>query len=303
MSDRIQQLTVFTRAADGGSFSRTARELGLSQPSVSRIVSELEARLGVKLILRTTRRLTLTEAGAAFLARARRVLSELEDAEDVARGIDSLRGTIRVAMSVLFGTRAVIPHLPEFLARHPELRVQLMLADERHDLVVEGADVAIRFGPLDDSAFGARKIATTERWVAAAPAYLQAHGVPRTPADLAEHECMIGPGRFGRARWTFTRAGKTESVSVRGRVRTDSAAGMLACLMAGMGIAIASDVMSGPEIESGALVRLLPRWTMEGADVYAVFPAGPRPSAKVRALVDHIARHLEGRLWARRRLG
>ena len=225
MSDRIQQLTVFTRAADGGSFSRAARELGLSQPSVSRIVSELEARLGVKLILRTTRRLTLTEAGAAFLARARRVLSELEDAEDVARGIDSLRGTIRVAMSVLFGTRAVIPYLPEFLARHPDLRVKLMLADERQDLVVEGADVAIRFGPLDDSAFGARKIATTERWVTAAPAYLQAHGVPRTPADLGEHECMIGPGRFGRARWTFTRGGKTESVSVRGRVRTDSAAG------------------------------------------------------------------------------
>jgi len=303
MSDRIQQLTVFTRAADGGSFSRAARELGLSQPSVSRIVSELEARLGVKLILRTTRRLTLTEAGAAFLARARRVLSELEDAEDVARGIDSLRGTIRVAMSVLFGTRAVIPYLPEFLARHPDLRVKLMLADERQDLVVEGADVAIRFGPLDDSAFGARKIATTERWVTAAPAYLQAHGVPRTPADLAEHECMIGPGRFGRARWTFTRAGKTESVSVRGRVRTDSAAGMLACLMAGMGIAIASDVMSGPEIEAGALVRLLPRWTTEGADVYAVFPAGPRPSAKVRALVDHIARNLEVRPWARRRLG
>jgi len=293
MSDRIQQLNVFTRAADGGSFSRAARELGLSQPSVSRIVSELEARLGVKLVLRTTRRLTLTEAGAAFLARARRVLSELEDAEDLARGIDSLRGTIRVVLPVLFGTRAVIPHLPEFIARHPGLRVKLMLSDERQNLVVEGADVAIRFGPLGDSAFGARKIATTERWVVATPAYLQARGIPKTPADLAEHECIFGPGGFGRVRWTFTRAGKTETVPVRGRVCTDSAAGTLACLTAGMGIAIASDVMSGPEIESGTLVRLLPGWTMEGADVYAVFPAGPRPSAKVRALVDHIARNLE----------
>ena len=303
MSDRIQQLTVFTRAADGGSFSRAARELGLSQPSVSRIVSELEARLGVKLVLRTTRRLTLTDAGAAFLARARRVVSELEDAEDVARGIDSLRGTIRVALPVLFGTRAVIPRLPEFLARYPELHVTLMLADERQDLVVEGADVAIRFGPLGDSAFGARRIATTERWVAATPAYLQARGVPRTPDDLAQHDCIFGPGGFGRARWTFTRAGKTVSVPVRGRVRTDSAAGMFACLMAGMGIAIVSDVMSGPEIESGTLVRLLPGWAMERADVYAVFPAGPRPSAKVRALIDHIARNLEVRPWARRRLG
>jgi len=303
MSDRIQQLTVFTRAADGGSFSRAARELGLSQPSVSRIVNELEARLGVKLVLRTTRRLTLTDAGAAFLARARRVLSELEHAEEVARGIDSLRGTIRVALPVLFGTRAVIPRLPEFLARYPELHLTLMLADERQDLIVEGADVAIRFGPLGDSAFGARKIATTERWVAATPAYLQARGVPRTPGDLAQHDCIFGPGGFGRTRWTFARAGKTVSVPVRGRVRTDSAAGLFACLMAGMGIAIASDVMSAPEIESGTLVRLLPGWAMERADVYAVFPAGPRPSAKVRALVDHIARNLEVRPWARRRLG
>src|SRR5262249_39894927 len=205
MSDRIQQLTVFTRAADGGSFSRAARELGLSQPSVSRIVSELEARLGVKLILRTTRRLTLTEAGAAFLARARRVLSGLEDAGDVARGIDSPRRPNRRAMSGPVGTRPGIPGPPECRARRPDPRVELRLPGERQDLVVEGADVAIRFGPLDDSAFGARKIATTERWVTAAPAYLQAHGVPRTPADLAEHECMIGPGRFGRARWTFTR--------------------------------------------------------------------------------------------------
>jgi DNA-binding transcriptional LysR family regulator len=303
MSDRIQQLTVFTRAADGGSFSRAARELGLSQPSVSRIVSELEARLGVKLVLRTTRRLTLTEAGAAFLARARRVLSELEDAEDIARGIDSLRGTIRVALSILFGTRAVIPSLPAFLARHPEIGVKLVFADERQDLVVEGADVAIRFGPLEDSAFGAQKIAMTERWVAATPAYLDARGVPRTPADLASHECIFGPGGFGRARWTFARAGKTVSISVHGRIRTNSGAGMYACLMAGMGIAIAPEVTSDPEIESGTLVRLLPGWAMERADVYAVFPAGPRPSAKVRALVDHIARHLEGRLWARRRLG
>jgi DNA-binding transcriptional LysR family regulator len=303
MSDRIQQLMVFTRVADGGSFSRAARELGLSQPSVSRIVRELEARLGVKLVLRTTRRLRLTDAGVAFLARARRVLAELEDAEDVARGTDSLRGAIRVALPVLFGTRAVIPRLPEFVARYPGLRVNLLLSDERQNLVVQGADVAIRFGPLDDSAFGVRRIGTTERWVVATPAYLQARGVPRKPADLAEHECLFGPGGFGRARWTFTRAGKTESVPVRGRVHTDSAAGMFACLMAGMGIAIASNVMSGPEIEAGTLVRLLPGWAMERADVYAVFPAGPRPSAKVRALVDHIARNLEVRPWARRRLG
>jgi DNA-binding transcriptional LysR family regulator len=303
MSDHLQELTAFVRAAETGSFSRVAREFGVSQPSVSRMVASLEARLGVKLLLRTTRQVTPTDAGSVLLERARQVVGDLEDAENAARGIDSLRGTIRVALSVLFGTRAVIPSLPAFLARHPEIGVKLVFADERQDLVVEGADVAIRFGPLEDSAFGAQKIATTERWVAATPAYLDARGVPRTPADLASHECIFGPGGFGRARWTFARAGKTVSVPVHGRIRTNSGAGMYACLLAGMGIALAPEITSGPEIESGTLVRLLPGWAMERADVYAVFPAGPRPSAKVRALVDHIARHLEVRPWAQRRHG
>src|SRR5690242_5144552 len=125
MSDRLQELTVFVRAAESGSFSRAARELRLSQPSVSRIMSELEARLGVKLLLRTTRHVSLTDAGAVFLDRARQVLAELEDAEDAARGVDSLRGTIRLAMPILYGTREVIPRLTEFLRRHPLLRVEM----------------------------------------------------------------------------------------------------------------------------------------------------------------------------------
>jgi DNA-binding transcriptional LysR family regulator len=152
MNDRLQELTVFVRAAESGSFSRAARELRLSQPSVSRIVGALETRLGVKLLLRTTRRVALTDAGALFLERARQVLAELEDAEDAARGIDSLRGTLRLAMPVVYGTREIIPRLPEFLRRHPLLRVDMTVSDERQNLVAEGADVAIRLGKLEDSA-------------------------------------------------------------------------------------------------------------------------------------------------------
>src|SRR5216684_2041997 len=163
MSDRWQELTVFVRAAESESFSRAARELGLSQPSVSRIMSELEARLGVKLLLRTTRRITVTDAGALFLDRAREILAEIEDAEDAARGLDSLRGVIRLVIPVLYGTREIIPLLPKFLAAHPLLRVELAVADARQDLVAEGADVAIRMGDLDDSVFGARKLETLER--------------------------------------------------------------------------------------------------------------------------------------------
>src|SRR5712672_1118391 len=156
MSDRLQELAVFVRAAESGSFSRAGRELGLSQPSVSRlIVGDLGARLGVTLLLRSTRRITVTDAGALFLDRAREILAEIEDAEDAARGLDSLRGIIRLAIPVVYGTRAIIPRLPKFLSAHPLLRVELSVADERQDLAAEGADIAIRTGDLDDSVFGA----------------------------------------------------------------------------------------------------------------------------------------------------
>src|ERR1700752_3346901 len=140
MSDRLQELTVFIRAAESGSFSRAARELGLSQPSVSRIISELEARLGVTLLLRTTRRITVTDPGGLFLERAREILSQVEDAEDAARGLDSLRGTIRIALPIVYGTREIIPRLPKFLQTHPLLRVEMQVADIRQDLVAGGAD-------------------------------------------------------------------------------------------------------------------------------------------------------------------
>ncbi|MDH2351667.1 LysR family transcriptional regulator [Bradyrhizobium sp. SSUT112] len=292
MSDRLQELAVFVRAAEGGSFSKAARELGLSQPSVSRIIGELEARLGVKLLLRTTRSITVTDAGALFLTRAREVLADIEDAEDAARGVDSLRGTLRISMPIVYGTRNIIPRLPKFLKLHPLLRVELSVADERQNLVVEGTDIAIRLGPLDDSGFGARKLATLPRFLVAAPSYLAERGIPKTPADLASHDCIFGPGLFGRTTWSFTRNGAETSVDVRGRITTDSGPGVFASVLAGLGIAMMSPVMAGPEIKAGALVPLLKSYKLAPVDVYAVFPAGPRPSTKVRALVDFLAREL-----------
>ncbi|WP_426411388.1 LysR family transcriptional regulator [Bradyrhizobium ganzhouense] len=292
MGDRLQELAVFVRAAESGSFSKAARELGLSQPSVSRIIGELETRLGVKLLLRTTRRITVTDAGALFLTRAREVLADAEDAEDAARGVDSLRGTLRITMPIVYGTRNVIPRLPKFLGAHPLLRMELSVADERQNLVAEGTDVAIRLGPLNDSGFGARKLATLPRFLVAAPSYLATRGTPKTPADLASHDCIFGPGLFGRTTWSFTRNGTETSVDVRGRITTDSGSGVFASVLAGLGIAMTSPVMAGPEIEAGALVPLLKSYRLVPVDVYAVFPAGPRPSTKVRALVDFLAEEL-----------
>ncbi len=293
MSDRLQELQVFVRAAESGSFSRAARELSLSQPSVSRIIGELEARLGVKLLLRTTRRITVTDAGALFLDRAREILSQIEDAEDAARGRDSLRGTIRMAIPIIYGTREIIPLLPKFLGMHPLLRVEMSVVDARQDLVAEGADLAIRLGELGDSAFGARRLATLSTMLAASPVYLAARGTPKTPADLASHDCIFGPGNFGRDSWSFNRNGTEMSVDVRGRISTDSGPGLFASVMAGLGIAMVSSVMAGPEVKAGTLVQVLRGYKLPSVDVHAVFPGGPRPSTKVRALVDYLAAELK----------
>lgn len=289
MSDRLQELAVFARVADSGSFSRAARELGLSQPSVSRIVGELEARLGVKLLLRTTRRVTPTDAGLAFLERAKQVMADLDEAEHVARGVDSLHGLIRIVMPVTFGLREAIPRLAPFLEAHPQLRLDINMSDERQDLIAEGADVALRLGELRDSSFGARKLATFDRIIVAARRYVDRHGAPSTPADLASHACVLGPRLSAQRHWTFSRDGKAVSVELDDRVRVSTGEGMMACIRAGMGIGMASAVMCGEELAAGTVERLLADYDLPPVTAHAVFPGGPRPSAKVRALVDFLA--------------
>ncbi len=288
MSDRWQELSVFVRVAEGGSFSRAARELRMSQPSVSRIIGELEARLGVKLLLRTTRHLSLTNAGAIFLERAKPVIADWEDAEDAARGADSLRGVIRIAMPVMYGTRAVIPCMPLFLAMHPDLRVEITMSDERQNLVTDGVDLAIRVGTLDDSSFGARKVATLKRMVVASPAYLERRGAPNNPADLSNHDCILGLGGVDREDWSFRRNGTVTSVHVQTRFQVDSASGILASAVSGLGICMVSDAMASAELRSGTLCQVLSEYKMKEADIFAVLPGGPRPSAKVKALIDFL---------------
>jgi DNA-binding transcriptional LysR family regulator len=169
----------------------------------------------------------------------------------------------------------------------------MAVVDERQDLVAEGADVAIRLGELRDSGFGARKLATLEVMLVASPAYLKARGTPKTPADLASHDCIFGPRSFGGDSWSFRRNGTETSVDVRGRIHTNSGPGVFASVMAGLGIAIASTVMSGAEVRAGALVPLLRNYKLAPVDVHAVFPGGPRPSTKIRALVDYLVRELK----------
>lgn len=289
MTDRWQELKVFIRVAETGSFSRAARELALSQPSASRIVTGLEARLGVKLLLRTTRNVTLTEAGTAFLERVRQASADVEDAEDAARGIDALRGTIRLALPIMYGTRAIVPALPAFLERYPELRIDITMRDERQNLVAAGVDVAIRMGALEDSTFGARRIASVARMLVASPAYLARRGTPATPEELAGHDAILHERGFPEtSTFALSGTGAEHVITLHGRVKVDAAPGVLAAALAGLGVANVTAVMSAQERRAGQLIQVLPDYALEPLEAFAVFPSGPRPSAKVRALVDHL---------------
>ncbi|MGY2905362.1 LysR family transcriptional regulator [Bradyrhizobium sp. URHC0002] len=292
MSDRLRELTAFVRAGETGSFSRVARELGVSQPTISRMVADLEARLGVKLLLRSTRHVTPTDAGRVFLERARQILGDLDDAENAARGADSLRGTLRVALSGAFGTREVIPRLPGFSARHPKLGIELLMSDRTEDLIAEGADMALRLGPLPDSGFGARLLGKAPRLVVASPDYLSCRGTPQKPADLASHDCILGPGLSGRTGWNFARSGKAASVTVKGLIKVTSADGVIACAKAGLGIAVASRWMCRAELEAGEVVTILSDYQLDWVQLHAVYPGGRRPSLKARTFSNYLAAQL-----------
>ena len=292
MSDRLFALRLFTRVARTGSFSRAGREFRLSQPSASRIVAGLERELGAALFTRTTRAVTLTEAGANYLARIELLLAELEEADHAARGTGEICGLLRVGLSSSFAVREVIPRLPPFLACHTALRIDLLMNDQRQDLLGEGVDVALRFGPLSDTSATARKIGTVERLLAASPAYLGKAGTPKLPADLADHMIIIGPvGRDADA-WTFRRDNHVVTARVEGRLTISANEGAIAAAVAGLGIVSTGRWGCLAELRNGALVQVLPDWQMETAEVHALFPAGRAAKPAARAFADYLAREM-----------
>ena len=286
MSDRLAALRLFVRVARSGNFSRAARELGLSQPSASRIVATLEKEVGASLFTRSTRALTLTEAGAEYLARVEPALAALEEADHAARGTGELRGVLRVAGSSSFTLYGVIPRLQDFLARHPKLRVVLLINDQRQALVSEGVDVAFRFGPLGDSTATARRLGSMQRILVASPAYLRSAGRPKAPADLNSHAIVLGP--MASDRWTFEKDGRRVSERLEGRVVVSANEGAVAAAVAGLGIAATGIIAAREALANRKVVRVLPDWEMGSVDVHAVFPAGRAAKAAARALADHV---------------
>ena len=277
------------RVARRGSLSRAGRELGLSQPSVSRIMANLEREVGASLLLRTTRAVTLTEAGDDYLARVEPILAALEEADFAARGAGELRGVLRVAMSSSFGVREVIPRLPNFLDRHGALRIELGISDARQDLTTEGMDVALRVGVAVDAGLRSRKLASAQRLLAASPSYLQRAGTPACPADLVAHSVIMGPGGDRSRAWTFSKDGRKCSIRVEGRVMTAVNEGATAAAVAGLGITQTSVWGCRAELRRGDLVAVMTDWTLEPVELYALFPAGGAPAPAARAFVDYFA--------------
>lgn len=292
--DRLAAMQAFVLVVESGSFSGAARHLNVGQPAVSKSVAQLEGRFGVKLLMRTTRGLTPTEAGLNFYERARRSIEEADEAELAARGAGrGLTGKLRICAAVTFARIHLMPRVPEFLARHPDLEMDVVLDDRNIDLVQEGIDVALRMGQLADSNLTARRIASARQRVLGTPAYFAKAGKPCEPDDLISHEAVIYAQRGGGAAWTFRRDGVERAVTLNGRLRVSAAEGVRAAVLAGAGIAIASEWMFAPEIASNAVETVLIDWELPAMDLWAVFPTGRTATTKARtfaAFVEEVMR-------------
>ncbi|HEY1995657.1 LysR family transcriptional regulator [Paraburkholderia sp.] len=291
--DRLAAIEIFIRVVDTGSFSAAARHYELGQPAVSKAIAQLEDWLGVKLLLRTTRALTPTEAGKSFYQRARRAVEETDEAVLAARGTASgLSGKLRVSAAVCFARLHIVPRLPEFLDEHPNLELDLVLDDRNIDLVEEGIDLALRMGVLADSSMTARKIAEARRRVVGTPEYFKRHGVPKAPADLLAHQAVIYTRDGGGEDWTFRKETAEFSVKMQGRVKITATEGLRAAINADMGLAIASEWAFTPELKSGAVVSVMDDWMLPTISLSAVYPTGRLASTKARQFTAFVEKCL-----------
>ncbi|TCI11367.1 LysR family transcriptional regulator [Dyella soli] len=286
----ILTLRLYTRVAHLGSFSAAARECGMSQSQVSRVVADLEAGLGARLLSRTTRALALTEAGAEFLARIEPILAAIDDAENSVRETGELRGLLLVSMPSTMAARVVLPRLWKFSEQHPQLRVEIILEDRFNDMVREAIDVGMRVGNMPDITGTARLVGHMSRVIVASPAYLSRHGTPQSPDDILTHRVVAGPA--SPVSWQFERDGFTSSIAPRATITTNDTAGAIAAAVGGLGVTSTTSWACRDELARGELVQLLGEWHMAKLPVHAYFPLGRATRMPARAFVEFIASEL-----------
>ncbi|MFK3774512.1 MULTISPECIES: LysR substrate-binding domain-containing protein [Pseudomonas] len=286
----VSELAFFTQLVRVGSLAATARELNLTPPAVSKRLAQLEQRLGVRLLNRTTRSISLTAEGETYLVNARRILEEIEEMErQVSSSRAEPKGLLRVNAPLGFGRTHVAPAIASFARRYPEVEVQLHLSDRPINLPDDAIDVAIRFGELPDSRLIARRIAANRRRLCATPAYLAAFGTPQAPKDLAQHDCIVlrqNDAAFGL--WRFSRGKQSETVKVAGRLSTNDGEVALNWALDDQGILMRAEWNLHQHLESGRLVEVLADWETPPADIYAVYLERLNLSAKVAFFVEHL---------------
>lgn len=299
--DRTAEMTAFVRSVDTGGFSAAARELSLTPSALSKLVTRLEDRLGARLLQRTTRRLQLTPEGEAFYLRSRRILAEIDEAEaEVVQAGVSPKGLLRLHCGSAFGMHQLAPAIPLFLARHPEVKLDITINDQPPATMEEGIDLAIRIGALDESSMVARRICNLERVICAAPAYLAEYGTPRTPDDLQQHNCLWITSLPVLRRWPFDTDDGIRVVHIDGNVVANSAETVLQLAVAGVGITRLTDVIVGDAIRRGELVPILTDWHhVEPVPLYATYPSGRHLSPKIRVMVEFLVDQFGLAPWRR----
>jgi DNA-binding transcriptional LysR family regulator len=283
--DRLSLMETYIRVLEAGSFSTAARHLNVGQPAVSKSIAQLEERLGVRLLVRSSRCLTPTEAGQTYYERACRALAVAEEADSAVRDAKGcLTGRLRVSAGVTFARLHLVPRMSAFLEAHPKLSIDLVLDDRTVDLIEEGVDIGVRFGPLCDTSLIGRKVATTRRLVLGTPDYFNRFDVPMTPVELIGHEAVIFTrDRGGSDTWVFREGNSETPVTISSRLRVNSSEGVRAAVLNGIGLTIASQWMFAPELASGAVRAVLTEWTLPEVELWMVFPAGRLANAKARA--------------------
>ena len=292
-ADRARALALFASVVEHGSFSAAGRVLDLSPSAVARAIDRIEARLGVRLLLRSTRALSLTVEGQSYLQAARRILTDLDDAEQQIADQGAPRGRLRVSAALSHGRLCVVPLLGAFAALYPHILVDIALTDTLVDVAAGQADVAVRFGPLADSTLMARKLGTTRRVIVASPDYLARHGTPLVPEDLHRHNCLNFNFRRAEPVWPFRRNGQDFALSVRGNIEANNGETMGQLAAIGIGVARVGAFSVAEEIANGRLVPLLADFDPGDVEViHAVFVGGVSVPARVRVFVDFLAAHL-----------
>ncbi len=289
---RSGEMEVLVRVAQEGSLSAAARTLGLTPSAVSRIIARTEQRLGTRLLLRTTRAITFTAEGEAYLRGARRILADLAEVEDAITDQSVPKGRLRVSAALGHGRQTIVPLVAAFSARYPNIIVDLALGDEVVDILGGQADVAVRFGPLPDSPLTARKIGETGQVVVASPDYLARHGTPQVPEDLLQHNCLRFNFRRAEPNWPFVRDGEVFSLKVCGNIECSSGEALAQLARVGAGIARIGAFTVNKDIGRGDLIQLLESFNPgEREPIHAVFVGGPTMPARVRLFVDFLIEH------------